>query len=213
MLRQHLNGLVFGDPVVEGIAQASQEHGKLSRCRTAVQNQLAHALDMALGDVTDVLGPVFPIHFVAALLHDDGVHGLLQLSIGEIKLRLTRIAGRALLPVFARSSTRTRTAILAFDLILNVDDLHHGSGRHVVLQRVDATLEALIMASQGLNYLPYNFEGIGVVQRLFGRVAGGDDHGQDDVSIVLAFEAAHDAPNCLDDLHAGLLRLQEHDGV
>lgn len=69
------------------------------------------------------------------------------------------------------------------------------------------------MASQGLDYLPHNFEGIGVVQRLFGRVASGDDHGQDDVSVVFAFEAAHDAPDCLYDLHAGLLRLQEHDGV
>ena len=161
MLRQHLHGLVFGDPVVEGVAQASQEHGKLSRCRTAVQNKLTHALDVAFGDVADVLGPVFPIHLVAAFLHDYGVHGLLQLSIGEIHFHLTGIAGRALLPVFARVSARTRTAILSFALILiDVDNLNNGSGRHVVLQRVDAALQPLVMASQGLHYLPHDFEGV-----------------------------------------------------
>ena len=191
-----------------------QKDSELGRCRTAVQNQLANALDVALGDVADVLGPVFPIHLVAALLHDYGVHGLLQLSIGEIYLHLTGIAGRALLAVFARVSVRTRAAILTFALILiDVDDLNNGSGCHVVLQRVDAALESLIMASQGLDYLPHDFKGIGVVQSLFGRVAGGDDHRQDDVSVVFAFEAAHDAPNCLDDLHAGLLGLQKHDGI
>ena len=141
MLRQHLNGLVFGDPVVEGVSQTAQEDSELNRCRTAVQHKLAHALDVALGDVADVLGPVFPIHLVAALLHDDGVHGLLQLSIGEIHFHLAGIAGHAILPVFARASTRSRATILAFALILvDVDDLHHGSSRHVVLQRVDAAL-------------------------------------------------------------------------
>lgn len=208
MLGEHLHGLVFGDSVVEGVAQASQEHRELIRCRTAVQNKLVHAFDVALCDVADVLGPVFPIHRVAALLHDYGVHGLLQLSIGEIHLHLAGIAGHAILPVFARVSARSRATILAFALILvDVDDLHHGSGRHVVLQRVDAALQSLVMASQGLHYLPHDLEGIGAVQRLFGRITGRDDHGQDDVSVVFAFEAAHDAPNCLDDFHAGLLRL------
>ena len=127
-------------------------------------------------------------------------------QIGEVHLHLAGIAGRALLPVFARASTRSKATILTFALILvDVDDLHHGSGRHVVLQRVDAALESLVMASQGLHYLPHDFERVGVVQRLFGRVAGGNDHGQDDVSVVFAFEAAHDAPNSLDDLHADFL--------
>ena len=209
VLGKHLDGLGLGDAVVERVSQALEKHGELVRGGPAVEHQLAHALDVALGDLADVLGPVLPVDLGAALLDDDGVDGLLQLLVGEVQphLAVAPVEDGGALSFIASLDRRGGLSVA------DVDDLDHRRGGHVVLERVHRALEPLVVASQRLQDLPDDLERLGVVERLLGRVAGGHHDGQDDVAVVLAGEAAHHAAHRLHDLDARLLGLQEHDGV
>ncbi|MNR36195.1 hypothetical protein D3C85_1540920 [compost metagenome] len=90
MLGEHFDNLAIADAVVQVITQLGGKGGKggaLADVGRAVQNGL-DAVDVGASDLGDVVGPVFPVVAVAALLDDLGVDGLLDFAhfVGQLGL-------------------------------------------------------------------------------------------------------------------------------
>ena len=210
MLREHLHRLVLGDALVQRVPEPLEERGELCGSRASVEDELADALDVPLGDLADVLRPVLPVDLSSALADEHGVHGLLQLLVGEVELHLLALAvelGRQRALAFA-GCIRGLLAVLR-----HVDDVDDRCRGRVVFKPVDGSVEPLVVAAERLHDLPYDLEGVRVVERLLGRHARRYDDGKDDVAVLLALEAPHDAAHGLNHLDARLLGLEEHDGV
>src|SRR5690606_21567056 len=96
MLGKHFDNLAIADAVVKVVTQLGGEGvegGLFLGVGRVLQNAL-NAVDVGAGDLGDVVGPIFPVVAVAALLDDLGVDGLLDFAdlIGQLGL-LGHLAG------------------------------------------------------------------------------------------------------------------------
>ena len=82
MLSEHFDYLAVTDAVVKIIAQLGGEgvEGSLFLGVGRVFQDALDAVDMGAGDLGNVVGPVFPVVAVAALLDDLGVDGFLDFT-------------------------------------------------------------------------------------------------------------------------------------
>ena len=175
-------------------------------------DEFADALDVALGDLRHVLGPLVPVDTRAALLDQRGLDGLLPaLDREEREPHLHAL----------RDLRRLLALLLLLELeVAGVPPLLVGRSGNLVLlglllegERVDLGLDSLVVRAEGLEDAPDVREHLAVVERLLRRHAGGDENGQDDIAEVLALGAPHDAADGLDDVNGRVLGIEEDDGV
>ena len=81
MLGKHLDRLILGDRFIQRIPQTPQELIELYVRIFIRMDDLADAVDMALGDLRYISRPHVPIHLGAAFADDQGVYGLLELLL------------------------------------------------------------------------------------------------------------------------------------
>ena len=80
MLREHRDGIVVGDAIVQVIAQTFDKVIKfLAQCAIRAFQQGFNAGDLVLRDGGDVIGPIFPVGAGANFIHQLGVDSLLPL--------------------------------------------------------------------------------------------------------------------------------------
>ena len=179
VLGQHFHHLAGRDGGIDVLAQPGQEVVKGGLVRAGNGNQTVDALHIALSNCGNVRRPLFPVAFVADLLHHAGINGplqLLKMRQGQRKLRCcaASLACRGhsaflLRCVFvANAADQYRTAVLWLAVIQ--------------FQFVDHGTESVIMRPQGIEDCPDNGKALVVVERFFRRHIGRNEDGNNDVA-------------------------------
>ena len=154
MLCQHLHGVVLADARVQVLAHALEE---LIKCLLALAvrlvQQRANAHLVAVGDLGDVLGPVFPVATVAALVDDLGEHGVLPLAQLHRVERKPKLLGQAI-GLFIAST--------------DADDVHHSVALAHQVDGGELLIKAVIVSAQSVEHLPHHAVLLVVVQRSLG---------------------------------------------
>ena len=212
MLRHHLHRVTLAHVRVQRVAQALEERGEARAHLGVGAHEIADALDMPLRDARDVVGPLVPVDARAAPLHELCAHRSLPALHWEQRQPQLHALGDL--------GRLEAVPLLARQAVAVVPALVRAVVGHLVLpgllqeaQLVDAGLDALVVRAQGLQHAPHVGEDLGVVQRLLGAHARGDEDGQDDVAQLLALRAAHDAAHRLHHVDRGVLGVEEDDGV
>ncbi len=171
---------------------------------------------MGLGDGGDVLRPVLPVGTLADLVHQPGVDDLAPVAGREQgELDLLGCLGLLVLEALGVLPGDGRAVLVTDRLIAGADMPDADVLRGLVVQPdlVDRRVEPVVVRPQGLEHLPDGLEPLVVRECLGRRHARGDGDGQDDVAVRLAFGAAHDAADGLDDVHDRVARVEEQDRV
>ena len=90
MLRQHLDGLWFGDGGVDVLVQSPKETIESFTSLLVVIDKRGNLFDMLFGNFGHVVGPLLPVAFAAHLLHHAGENDILQLLEAHLQLCLQR---------------------------------------------------------------------------------------------------------------------------
>ena len=157
---------------------------------------------MCLGNIADVLRPVFPVPAAAALDDDPGVDRISPVvEIGEVEVELCGHGCTVASVTFVLVTTT------------DADDLNLVRAFVVEFQLVDDGVESVIVSAKGLEYLPDNFVLLVIGQGFFWGHVGRDAYGEDDIAEVLPLRLAHDAADGLYDIHYRIAGVQKHDGI
>ena len=161
MLRQHLDGLCR----IHGRVKVSlQPLEVFVECFFvyAGLNELGYALDELVRDKSDFLCPVLPIEAVAALLHELGIHAVLQLT--EAKLQLPGDFRVLHLPRFFLSLLKAQSrpadgdgrciGLLVGFLLVERNLVHH-------------RIETVVVRAQRVQDFPNHIKGLAVVECFF----------------------------------------------
>ena len=208
VLGQHLHHLAGGDGGIDVLAQPGQEVVKGGLVRAGNGDQAVDAFHIALSDPGNVRRPLFPVAFVADLLHHAGINGPLQfLKMRQGQRELGRRA--------ASLACRGHSAFLLRRVSVgNAADEHRAAVLRLVavqLQLVDHGAETVIMRPQGIEDCPDHGKTLVVVEGFFRRHSGRDEDGNDDVAEFLARRGAHDAPHGLHHVDLGIAgRKEQH---
>ena len=166
-----------------------------------------------MGDKSDFLCPIFPIEAVAALLHELGIHTVLQLAEAQFQLtgdfrvlHLPRFF-LALLKTQPRSADGDGRRIGLFVGLLLVE-------RNLVHHRV----ETVVVRAQRVEDFPDHIESLAIVEGFLRRNVGRHDNRDDDVAVLLfvglpTVERAHHAANRLHHVHLRVTGGKEQHGI
>ena len=208
MLGQHFHHLAGRDGGIDVLAQPGQEVVKGGLVRAGNGNQTVDAFHIALSNLGNVRRPLFPVAFVADLLHHAGINGplqLLKMRQGQRKLRCCA----ASLACGGRAAFLLRRVSVA-----NAADQHRTAVLRLVaiqFQFVDHGAESVIMRPQGIEDCPDNGKALVVVERFFRRDIGRNEDGNNDVAEFLSRSRAHDAPHGLHHVDLGIAgRKKQH---
>jgi hypothetical protein len=216
VLGEHVDGVGLADTRVDHCPQLGDE----LRERGPLVRQAERGLDpchVRLGDGGDVLCPLLPVGALADLVDQPGVDGLAPVVDPE-QGHLDVLGGLGLL---LRDALRLLPrgcvgAVLVADRLVawaHVPDADVLWGLVVQPDLVDRRVEPVVVRPQGLEHLPDGLEPLVVSQRLRRRHARRHGDRQDDVPVRLAFGAAHDPADGLDDIHDRVARVQEQHRV
>jgi len=161
VLRQHLDGLCR----IHGRVKVSLQPLEVFVERLFVYaglDELGYALDELVRDKSDFLCPVFPIEAVAALLHELGIHAVLQLT--EAKLQLPGDFRVLHLPRFFLSLLKAQSrpadgdgrciGLLVGFLLVERNLVHH-------------RIETVVVRAQRVQDFPNHIKGLAVVECFF----------------------------------------------
>ena len=208
VLGQHFHHLAGADGGIDVLAQPGQEVVKGGLVRAGNGDQAVDAFHIALSDPGNVRRPLFPVAFIADLLHHAGINGPLQfLKMRQGQRELGRRA--------ASLACRGHSAFLLRRVSVgNAADEHRAAVLRLVavqLQLVDHGAETVIMRPQGIEDCPDHGKTLVVVEGFFRRHSGRDEDGNDDVAEFLARRRAHDAPHGLHHVDLGIAgRKEQH---
>ena len=215
VLAEHLHGLALGDGGVDVFLQAGQKLGEGAAVRPLIADKAADALDVALGDLGHVFGPLLPVAAVAHFLHHAGEEHALQLL--KLDAELAAHAGQSGLGV-GRALRLACVAIAAvLDLVARVavgpyrEDLVGAA--LVEFDFVDGGVEAVVVCAQGVEHGPHHLEALVVVEHFFGFHIHRHHDGDDDVAVFFAGRAAHDPPDGLHHVHLRIAGREEQHGI
>ena len=166
-------------------------------------------------DKSDFLCPVLPIEAVAALLHELGIHTVLQFA--ETKFQLPGDFRVLHLPRF----------FLSLSLLKAQPRPADGDGRRVRLlvgfllverNLVHHRIETVIVGAQRVQDFPDHIEGLAVVECFLRRNIGRHDNRDDDVPVLLLVgqslvESAHHAAYRLHHIHLRVTGRKEQHGI
>ena len=208
VLGQHFHHLAGRDGGIDILAQPGQEVVKGGLVRAGNGDQAVDAFHIALSDLGNVRRPLFPVAFVADLLHHAGINGPLQIlkmrqGQGKPRCRATSLARRGRVAFLIRRMS-----------VANAADQHRAAVLWLVaiqFQLVDHGAEAVIMRAQGIENCPDNGKTLVVVERFFRRHMGRNEDGNNDVAEFLSRSRAHDAPHGLHHVDLGIAgRKKQH---
>ena len=154
MLGQHLYDFDIRNLVIEIVTQLPGERieGFARRCLRRVFQQRLDSVDMGIGDLGDIIRPVFPMVAIATLVHHFGVQRAFDLTDleGHLELVRRRAVDFGLLTdgVFAFSligRADFQRAGFALDGIGDGNDFHLAAVRANQIQLVDHRVEAIIV--------------------------------------------------------------------
>ena len=167
------------------------------------------ALDVLFGNLGDVLGPLFPVAFVADLGYKFGIKDVLQVVEAHREL------GGELLGGTRGARLAVAVAVLVFVLARGADSAEEDVFGLLFRQFdfVDLGIETVVVGPQGVQHGPDHLE-VGVVfEHLVSFGIGRNHDRNDDISVFLALAAAHDATDRLHDIDLRVLRRNEDHGV
>ena len=206
VLREHLDGVVFGDVGVDVAVQAVHEGLERGAVRVVGRDELRDALLVAGGDAGDVFRPLFPVEARADFLHHARVDRALELV--EIERRLLVAAAGARVAGFFRA-----VGVVARVFVVGDEDVRVVGFVLLQVDLVDGGVEAVVVRAQGVQHGPDDAERLVVLERVLGAGVRRDDDGDDDVAVAFAGRGAHDAADGLDDVDLRFARGEEEHGV
>ena len=212
MLRQHFDGLCR----IHGRIKVALQSLEVFIERLFVYarlDELGYALDELVRDKSDFLCPVLPIEAVAALLHELGIHAVLQLT--ETKFQLPGDFRVLHLPRFFLSLLKAqprpadgdgrRVRLLVGFLLVERNLVHH-------------RIETVVVGAQRVQDFPDHIKGLAVVECFLCRNIGRHDNRDDDVPVLLLVgqplvESAHHAAYRLYHVHLRVTGGKEQHGI
>ena len=169
------------------------------------------AVNMRLGNFGNIIGPVFPVVAVSAFFHNLRIERTLDIAhfVNEVQLLglwCVRILGaNAVASTGLCGSSRPladgQRLRSLLHLVRNGDDFHFGSVGPLQVQLVHHGVEAVIVRSQRLQYLPDHCVGLVVVQCFMGLYTGRNHYGQHHIAQFFARGVAHHASYGLHHIH------------
>ena len=155
---------------------------------------------------SNILCPIFPILTTTALLDDFGVNVVFPL------LQLRHIKGKLRAII---SFARARTAIIVISVITAcyADNIDIVWLILVQFDAVDGIIESVIMRTECLQHIPYNFIFFIICKSHFRLNPSRNPNWQNDISVLLGFTFAHDTPYRLDNVYNGFPGIQEHNCI
>ena len=177
----------------------------------------------ALGDFGDLGGPTLEVFAVAAVFDDAAVEegAILLHLLGEAEIEgfldgagFAGGGGEGAFLVAVEAGGEGDGGRLGGVVAVDGGDGVDGPVlRLVEAEFVDDGLEAVVVGAEGVEDGPDDAEGVGVVELGLGVFVRGDDDGDDDVAVALAWGGAHDAADGLDDVDLRVALGEEEDGV
>ena len=161
---------------------------------------------MTGGDLCNILCPCLPILTASTLLYDFCIDVILPLvQLCQIKSKLGTVIAVTIaidavgVDVFIKARNANNRNIIW--LIL------------VQFDTVDGVIETVIMRTESLQYVPYNFILFVFCKRCFWLHASRNTNRQNNIAILLAFTLAHDTAYRLDNVHNRTARAKEHNRI
>ena len=228
VLRQHLDGVLVADSLVEVVSQFLEEvPEEFLRVATILLDQAADADDVASCDVRHVLRPILPVVPGAAFLDNLRHDGAGELVDDQLSRRRFDFA-----PIPATATSAANISPFALPPDRQVLDRRRDSAQFGALYSrppvddrdpvadvlakpalVDHGVQPLVVSTERVQNLPNYLVLLVVGQRHVRRHVRRDPDRQDDVAHALAGRPAHHPPDRLHDVDLAVARVQEHDGV
>ena len=176
-------------------------------------DEFGNALDELVRDKSDFLCPVLPIEAVAALLHELGIHAVLQLA--EAKFQLPGDFRVLHLPRFFLSLLKAqsrpadgdgrRIGLFVWLLLVERNLVHH-------------RIETVVVGAQRVQDFPDHIKGLAVVKCFFRRNIRRHDNRDDDIPVLLLVgqplvKSAHHAAYRLHHIHLRVTGGKEQHGI
>ena len=201
VLREHLDGVLLGEPGVDVAVQTPHELVEGPAVFAVVGDEGLDALDVLFGNLGDVLGPEFPVAFGADLGHQLGVEDVLQVVEAHRELSGELLGGTL------GAGRAVAVAVLVFVLTRGPDSAEEDVFGLLFRQLnfVDLGIEAVVVGPQGVQHGPDHLE-VGMIFKHLVALGIGRNHDRnDDISVFLALAAAHDATDRLHDVDLRVL--------